>query len=86
MAPKLGGGIHYTWENTEKVLAVAYDTMIPRYDNNIVNNLRLWKTESDTALDLHSFNQGQYIDAVKNNQLEQNITRVLYPNDKVFVG
>ena len=86
MTPKLGGGIHYTWENTEKVLAVAYDTMIPGYDNNIVNNLRLWKAESDTALDLHSFNQGQYIDAVRNNQLEQNITRVLYPNDKVFVG
>ena len=33
-----------------------------------------------------SFNQGQYIDAVRDNQLEQNITRVLYPNDKVFVG
>lgn len=60
--------------------------MIPGYNNNIVNNLRLWKAESDTALDLHSFNQGQYIDAVRENQLEQNITRVLYPNDKVFVG
>jgi len=86
MAPKSGGGINYDWENTEKVLAVAYDTMIPGYNNNIVNNLRLWKAESDTALDLHSFNQGQYIDAVRDNQLEQNITRVLYPNDKVFVG
>ncbi|MGB0347600.1 MAG: glycogen/starch/alpha-glucan phosphorylase, partial [Balneolaceae bacterium] len=86
MAPKSGGGIEYKWENTEKVLAVAYDTMIPGYNNNIVNNLRLWKAESDTALDLHSFNQGQYIDAVRENQLEQNITRVLYPNDKVFVG
>lgn len=86
VAPKLGGGIKYDWDNTEKVLAVAYDTMIPGYKNNIVNNLRLWKAESDTALDLHSFNQGQYIDAVRDNQLEQNITRVLYPNDKVFVG
>ena len=86
MVPKSGGGINYDWENTEKILAVAYDTMIPGYNNNIVNNLRLWKAESDTALDLHSFNQGQYIDAVRDNQLEQNITRVLYPNDKVFVG
>ncbi len=79
-------GLHYTWENTRKVQAVAYDTPIPGYDNGIVNNLRLWKAESDAALDLKSFNQGQYIDAVKDNQLEQNITRVLYPNDKVFVG
>jgi len=79
-------GLHYTWENTSKVQAVAYDTPIPGYDNGIVNNLRLWKAESDATLDLKSFNQGQYIDAVKDNQLEQNITRVLYPNDKVFVG
>lgn len=79
-------GLHYTWENTKKVQAVAYDTPIPGYDNGIVNNLRLWKAESDVGLDLKSFNQGQYIDAVKDNQLEQNITRVLYPNDKVFVG
>ena len=86
MFKKDSGEIEYDWNDTQKVLAVAYDTPIPGYDNNVVNNLRLWKAESDTALDLHSFNQGQYIDAVKDNQLEQNITRVLYPNDKVFVG
>ena len=86
MFKKDSGEIEYDWKDTQKVLAVAYDTPIPGFDNNIVNNLRLWKAESDTALDLHSFNQGQYIDAVKENQLEQNITRVLYPNDKVFVG
>ena len=80
------GDIRYSWDQTSKVLAVAYDTPIPGYNNNVVNQLRLWKAESDTALDLQSFNQGQYIDAVRDNQLEQNITRVLYPNDKVFVG
>jgi starch phosphorylase len=80
------GEHEYKWENTKKVNAVAYDTPIPGYDNGIVNNLRLWKAESDTAIDLQSFNQGQYIDAVRDNQLEQNITRVLYPNDKMFVG
>ena len=86
MFKKPNGEIEYKWKDTNKVLAVAYDTPIPGYDNGIVNNLRLWKAESDTALDLQSFNQGQYIDAVRDNQLEQNITRVLYPNDKMFVG
>lgn len=86
MFHKPDGELEYKWENTKKVLAVAYDTPIPGYNNNIVNNLRLWKAESDTAIDLQSFNQGQYIDAVRDNQLEQNITRVLYPNDKMFVG
>ena len=86
MYKKKTGEIEYKWEETKKVLAVAYDTPIPGYDNNIVNQLRLWKAESDTAIDLQSFNQGQYIDAVRDNQLEQNITRVQYPNDKMFVG
>ncbi|WP_103664962.1 glycogen/starch/alpha-glucan phosphorylase [Gracilimonas amylolytica] len=80
------GNTYYSWENTHRVKAVAYDTPIPGYDNGIVNYLRLWKAESSSAIDLKSFNQGQYIDAVRDNQLEQNISRVLYPNDKVFVG
>jgi len=86
MIYKKDGREEYNWENTNKVNAVAYDTPIPGYGNGIVNNLRLWKAESDTAIDLQSFNQGQYIDAVRDNQLEQNITRVLYPNDKMFLG
>jgi len=80
------GGHKYNWENTKDVLAIAYDTPIPGYGNNVVNHLRLWKAESSRHLDLKSFNQGEYIDAVRDNQLEQNISRVLYPNDKVFVG
>lgn len=80
------GDLGYSWENTQRVKAVAYDTPIPGYNNGIVNYLRLWKAESSAAIDLKSFNQGQYIDAVKDNQLEQNISRVLYPNDKIFVG
>jgi starch phosphorylase len=80
------GNVYYEWENTQRVKAVAYDTPIPGYDNGIVNYLRLWKAESSASIDLKSFNQGQYIDAVRENQLEQNISRVLYPNDKVFVG
>lgn len=80
------GDTNYVWENTHRVKAVAYDTPIPGYDNGIVNYLRLWKAESSAAIDLKSFNQGQYIDAVRDNQLEENISRVLYPNDKVFVG
>jgi len=80
------GHLRFTWENTHEVRALAYDTPIPGYNNGIVNNLRLWKAASSTAIDLQSFNQGQYIDAVRDNQLNENISRVLYPNDKVFVG
>jgi len=80
------GDVRFRWHDTHNVLAIAYDTPIPGYNNNIVNNLRLWKATSSSAIDLKSFNQGQYIDAVRDTQLNENISRVLYPNDKVFVG
>ncbi|NGP87460.1 glycogen/starch/alpha-glucan phosphorylase [Fodinibius halophilus] len=80
------GRLHFDWVNTHNVTALAYDTPIPGYQNDVVNHLRLWKATSDEGFDLKSFNQGDYIDAVRNNLLEENISRVLYPNDKVFKG
>lgn len=80
------GHLRFKWENTQKVMAVAYDMPVPGYKNDVVNNLRLWKAASPKSLDLSSFNQGEYINAVRDMQLHENISRVLYPNDKVFVG
>jgi starch phosphorylase len=80
------GDLRFRWQNTKDVLAIAYDTPIPGYKNGVVNHLRLWKAASSAGLDLKSFNQGEYIDAVRDNQLNENISRVLYPNDKIFVG
>lgn len=80
------GHVRFKLEDTHDVLAVAYDTPIPGYKNEIVNNLRLWKASSSSSIDLKSFNQGQYIDAVRDTQLNENISRVLYPNDKMFLG
>jgi starch phosphorylase len=80
------GHLRYRLEDTEAVLALAYDTPVPGYNNDVVNNLRLWKAESSKAIDLHCFNQGEYIDAIRDTELQENISRVLYPNDKVFVG
>lgn len=80
------GHLRFKWENTHSVMAVAYDMPVPGYKNDIVNTLRLWKAASSKSLDLSSFNQGEYINAVRDMQLHENISRVLYPNDKVFVG
>ncbi|HLR32185.1 MAG TPA: glycogen/starch/alpha-glucan phosphorylase, partial [Fodinibius sp.] len=80
------GRLHYSRINTHDVTALAYDTPIPGFGNEAVNHLRLWKATSAEGFDLKSFNQGDYIDAVRKNLLEENISRVLYPNDKVFKG
>lgn len=80
------GKLRFKWENTQKVMAVAHDMPVPGYKNDVVNNLRLWKAASPKSIDLRSFNQGEYINAVRDIQLHENISRILYPNDKVFVG
>lgn len=80
------GNLRFRWENTQPVNALAYDTPVPGFNNDVVNNLRLWKAVSAQTIDLKSFNQGDYINAVRDIQLHENISRVLYPNDKVFVG
>ena len=75
------GREHRNWVNTQDVLAVPYDVPIPGYRNDVVNRLRLWKSEATEEFDLREFNAGSYPEAVaKKNQAEQ-ITMVLYPND-----
>eukprot|EP01147_Barroeca_monosierra_P003068 gene3068-5845_t len=76
----------FSWEDGQVVLAVPYDTPIPGYRNNTVNTLRLWSARSPNSFDLSYFNHGNYIKAVIDRNLAENITRVLYPNDNFFEG
>ena len=67
-------------------MAMAYDTPVPGYRNNTVNNLRLWSAKASREFDLNYFNDGDYIKAVAEKSISENITKVLYPNDNVFEG
>uniref|UniRef100_A0A915JZI9 Alpha-1,4 glucan phosphorylase n=1 Tax=Romanomermis culicivorax TaxID=13658 RepID=A0A915JZI9_ROMCU len=69
------------WIDTQLVFAMPYDTPIPGYRNNIVNTLRLWTAKAENRFNLNYFNHGDYIQAVLDRNLAENITRVLYPND-----
>ena len=69
------------WLDTEDVLAVPYDILIPGYRNKSVNTLRLWKAEATDEFNLTDFNAGSYTEAVEGKNLAENITMVLYPND-----
>lgn len=76
----------YRWEDTEDVLAVAYDIPIPGYDNNTVNCLRLWEAVSTYDFDFSKFNEGDYHKAVAQKFESETISKVLYPNDNVLSG
>ncbi|KAF7763282.1 starch phosphorylase [Pseudoalteromonas undina] len=75
------GREHRQWMSSQDVLAVPYDVPIPGYKNNIVNTLRLWKSEATDEFNLTEFNAGSYSEAVAQKNLAEQITMVLYPND-----
>jgi starch phosphorylase len=74
------------WVNTQTVLAMPYDSPVPGYLNNTVNTMRLWSAKAPTSFNLRFFNDGDYIQAVCDRNLAENITRVLYPNDNITEG
>ncbi|KAG9344504.1 hypothetical protein JZ751_011174 [Albula glossodonta] len=74
------------WVGTQVVLAMPYDTPVPGYKNNTVNTMRLWSAKAPNDFNLQEFNVGDYIEAVLDRNLAENISRVLYPNDNFFEG
>uniref|UniRef100_A0A4W3H5P7 Alpha-1,4 glucan phosphorylase n=1 Tax=Callorhinchus milii TaxID=7868 RepID=A0A4W3H5P7_CALMI len=71
------------WVDTQVVLAMPYDTPVPGFKNNTVNTMRLWSAKAPNDFNLQDFNTGDYIEAVLDRNLAENISRVLYPNDNV---
>jgi starch phosphorylase len=80
------GHFRAEWKDTEVVMAMAYDTPIPGYGNNTVNNLRLWSAKSTREFNFDYFNHGDYGKAVADKVVTETISKVLYPNDATAVG
>jgi len=80
------GQVWRQWVDTQDLLAIACDIPIPGYANNTVNNLRLWSASSAEVFDLDYFHSGDYIKAIERRAHTENITKILYPNDKVYAG
>ncbi len=76
------------WVDTTDVLATPYDTPIPGYGNGTVNTLRLWsaKANMEDEFDLAEFNEGDYVGAIDQRAMAENISRVLYPADNQSLG
>jgi len=81
-----GGTPHHHWIETEDVMAMAYDTPVPGYGLNTVNNMRLWSAKASRDFDLKYFNEGNYIKAVEDKNESENLSKVLYPDDTTNMG
>ena len=86
MITEEGQPSRYEWRDTEDVMAMAYDTPIPGYGGQTVNNLRLWSAKASQDFDLRYFNEGNYIRAVEQKTQSENLSKVLYPDDTTQMG
>jgi starch phosphorylase len=76
------GAVRVRWADTHDVQAIPHDLPIPGYHNGTVNTLRLWRATATEEFDLAEFNAGDYTAAVRAKSTAENISQVLYPNDK----
>ncbi|GAB4340459.1 MAG: glycogen/starch/alpha-glucan phosphorylase [Calditrichia bacterium] len=80
------GKLRHEWVDADEVVAMAYDTPVPGFGNNTVNNLRLWSAKSSRDFNLEYFNSGDYDKAMEDKIESESISKVLYPRDDLWKG
>src|SRR5690606_31560456 len=79
-------GFRAHWLDTEDILAVAHDNLVPGTGHFAVNTLRLWSAKPAGAIDLHAFNRGAFLDAQLPEGRSKTVSSVLYPDDSTMEG
>ncbi len=74
------------WIDTQDVMAMPCDILVPGYMNDHVINMRLWTARASRELDLTHFGEGDYIGAVQQKVSSETISKVLYPPDHNYAG
>ena len=91
---RFGGEVVDNWDNqyhsveyrnTNDIIAVPYDMFVSGKDGRGISVLRLWKSKAP-SLDMHLFDQGQYMKAVEQQAMAEVISKVLYPADNHYEG
>jgi starch phosphorylase len=74
------------WVPKHVIQGTPYDTAILGFGVQTANFLRLWKAQANISFDFQAFNHGDYYGAVHDKVDDENLTKVLYPNDEWLEG
>lgn len=74
------------WRPAVRVHAKAYDLVVPGHATERVATLRLWRSAAPAQIDLQAFNRGDYARAAEFKNAFENISWVLYPDDRTPAG
>ncbi len=80
------GRLVFDWTGGLTVLGLPYDSFIVGHATDTVNTLRLWSARASREFDLKLFNEGDFRRAVEEKVEVENISKVLYPDDRTWEG
>jgi starch phosphorylase len=80
------GRYRVRWLPERVVKGIPYDTPLLGYGVKNANMLRLWEATACESFDFQAFNVGDYLRAVQEKVVSENLTKVLYPNDEPEAG
>ncbi len=79
-------GLETSYVNCNEVQAVAYDMMVSGKNSEAVSVLRLWKAKPVQDFNMKLFSQGEYYQAMTDDNDADLLTKVLYPADNHNAG
>ena len=74
-------GLKIQYKDSSSVFAVPYDYPVIGYKSEMPATLRLWSARAKTGIDMGCFNRGDYAQAMRERELAEVISKVLYPGD-----
>lgn len=80
------GRMKFRYVDYNTVIGEPYDMPISGYDSKLVNTLRLWRARSPQVINMNEFNRGDYAMAVKDKELAEVVSQILYPEDNHYEG
>jgi starch phosphorylase len=76
----------FEWAGGRTVVGLPYDSFIVGHETDTVNTLRLWSARASREFDLKHFSEGDFRRAVEEKVEVENISKVLYPDDRTLEG
>jgi starch phosphorylase len=86
MRSDASGRLVADWSGGRTVVGLPFDSFIVGHETDTVNTLRLWSARASREFDLKVFNEGDFRRAVEDKVEVENISKVLYPDDRTWEG
>lgn len=80
------GRFSVKWIPAETILGLPSHILVPGYNTDTVNMIRLWNARASKEFDFQLFDVGDYTTAAEQKIRSENISKVLYPNDNTPQG